>query len=146
MYAIFFYVKLGDNATITHGKLQQAFEDDAMSRAQAFRWHKIFSEDRTLNEGEQRSGRPSTTRRGDNTARVRELFRSDRRLTVRTIADEVNMNRETFHLILTEELGMRKICVKMVPRNLTEQQQNARLSAVFDIQMHYGEAAASLPT
>jgi len=146
MYAIFFYVKLGDNATITHGKLQQAFEDDAMSRAQAFRWHKIFSEDRTLNEGEQRSGRPSTTRRGDNTARVRELFRSDRRLTVKMIADEMNTNWETVRLILTEELGMRKICVKMVPRNLTEQQQNARLSAVFDIQMHYGEAAASLPT
>ena len=146
MYAIFFYVKLGDNATITHGKLQQAFEDDAMSRAQAFSWHKIFSEDRTLNEGEQRSGRPSTTRRGDNTARVRELFRSDRRLTVKMIADEMNTNWETVRLILTEELGMRKICVKMVPRNLTEQQQNARLSAVFDIQMHYGEAAASLPT
>jgi hypothetical protein len=62
------------------------------------------------------------------------------------IADEMNTNWETVRLILTEELGMRKICVKMVPRNLTEQQQNARLSAVFDIQMHYGEAAASLPT
>jgi hypothetical protein len=47
------------------------------------------------------------------------------------IADEVNMNWETVHLILTEELGMRKICTKMVPRNLTEQQRNARLSAVL---------------
>jgi len=29
-YAIFsFYVKLGDSATTTHGKLQQAFGDDA---------------------------------------------------------------------------------------------------------------------
>ena len=62
------------------------------------------------------------------------------------IADEVNMNRETVHLILTEELGMRKICAKMVPRNLTVQQRDARLSAVFDIQMHYGDAAASLLT
>ena len=32
----FFCVKLGDNATTTHGKLQQAFGDDAFSRAQAF--------------------------------------------------------------------------------------------------------------
>jgi len=31
-YAIFpFCVKLGDNATTTHGKLQQAFGEDAMS-------------------------------------------------------------------------------------------------------------------
>jgi len=36
-----FCVKLGDSAT-THGKLQQAFGDDAMSRAQAFHWHKMF--------------------------------------------------------------------------------------------------------
>ena len=37
-----FYVKLGDSATTTLGKLQQAFGDDAMSRAQAFRGNKMF--------------------------------------------------------------------------------------------------------
>jgi len=36
LYAIFFCVKLGDIATATHGILQQAFGDDAMSRTQAF--------------------------------------------------------------------------------------------------------------
>ena len=51
----FFCVKLGDSATTTHGKLQQAFEDDAMSRAQAIHWHKMFSEGRTTVEDEQRS-------------------------------------------------------------------------------------------
>jgi hypothetical protein len=56
------------------------------------------------------------------------------------------MNWETIHLIQTEELGMRKICAKMVPRNLTEQQQDVWLSAVFHIQMLYGNAAASLLT
>jgi hypothetical protein len=49
------------------------------------------------------------------------------------------MNWETVRLMPTEELGMRKICAQMAPRNLTEQQQDARLSAVFDIQMHYGD-------
>jgi hypothetical protein len=49
-YAILFCVKLGDSATTTHEKLQQAFGDDAMSRAQAFRWHKMFSEGRTIVE------------------------------------------------------------------------------------------------
>jgi hypothetical protein len=81
---------------------------------------------------------------GDNTAWVRELFRSARRITVKIIADEVNKNREIFRLILTDELGVRKICVTMVPRNLTVQQRDARVNAVFDIQMQYGEAAASI--
>jgi hypothetical protein len=61
-------------------------------------------------------------------------------------ADEVHMNRETVRLILTEEMGMRKICALMVPRNFTEQHRVARLSEVFDIQMHYVDAAASLVT
>jgi len=56
------------------------------------------------------------------------------------------MNRKIVRLILTEELGMSIICAKIAPRNLTEQQRVARLSAVFDIQMHYGDAAAFLLT
>jgi hypothetical protein len=44
------------------------------------------------------------------------------------------------------ELGMRTICPKMVSRNATEQKRDARLSGVFDIQMHFGDAAASLVT
>ena len=81
MYASFICVKLGENATKTHGKLRQTFGDDAMSRAQAFRWHKMFSEGKAAVEDEQRSGRPSTTRTGDNKTRVRELVRPDRRLS-----------------------------------------------------------------
>ena len=72
-----FCVKLGENATTTHGQLQQAFGHHAMSKEQAFRWHDMFSEGRTLVEDGQRSGRPSTTRIGDNAARVREHVRSE---------------------------------------------------------------------
>ena len=72
-YAIFLCVKPVDSATTTHGKLQQAFGDDAMSRAQAFCSHKMFSEGRTIVEDEQHSGQPSTTRTSDNTARVGEF-------------------------------------------------------------------------
>jgi hypothetical protein len=40
--------------------------------------------------------------------RVRTLVSSDRRLDVRLIVEEVNMNRETMQQIMTEDLGMRK--------------------------------------
>jgi len=49
------------------------------------------------------------------------------------IADKVSMNVATVCLILTEELGMRKICAKMVPRNLTEQQQDSQLNICADL-------------
>jgi len=49
------------------------------------------------------------------------------------IADEVNLNREAVRRILTEELGMRKVCAKMVPRNLTEQQQDVWASVYAEL-------------
>jgi len=45
--------------------------------------------------------------------------RSDRRLTLRMISSELNLNRFTAHQILTQDLDVRKVCVKMVPKNLT---------------------------
>jgi len=45
-------------------------------------------------EDDRRSGRPSISRTEENVQRVREKVRSDRRLTVRMITDELNMNSE----------------------------------------------------
>jgi len=50
------------------------------------------------------------------------------------IVDEVNLNQETVRLILREELWMRKICAKMFPRYLTQQQRDARLSVCADLE------------
>ena len=39
----------------------------------------------------------------------------------------MNLNQQTVHDILTEELGMRQICTKLVPKILTkEQKENGR--------------------
>ena len=78
-YATFWCVKFGENATITRGNLQQDSGGGVMSRAGACRWHEMFSESRTVVEEKQRSARPSATPTGDNSARVRERVRSDRR-------------------------------------------------------------------
>jgi len=75
----------------------------------------MFTEGRNLSEDEQRSGRPSATVTDDTTAWVRELLRFDRRLTVKMVADEVNMNQETVRLILTEESGMKKFVPRWCP-------------------------------
>ena len=50
-------------------------------------------------------------------------MRENRQLTVRKIAEQVNIERETVRKILTEDLGMRKVCAKMVPKELTEEQK-----------------------
>jgi len=49
------------------------------------------------------------------------------RLTVRSVAEQVNIDRETFTKILTEDLDMRKVCAKMIPKELTEEQKQTRV-------------------
>ncbi|GFV00607.1 HTH_48 domain-containing protein [Trichonephila clavipes] len=99
----------GHNGTEAFEKLQQAYGDSVLSRAQVFRRFKAFSEGRESIEDEPRSGRPSVSKTAENVVRVRDLVRSDRRLTVRMIGEELNLNHTTVHQFLTNELKMRKI-------------------------------------
>ena len=64
---------------------------------------------------------------------MRQKVQSDRRLTVRMIADELDMNSERVWRIITEDLGMRKICAKMVPRLLNEGQKKRHVQVCQDI-------------
>jgi len=120
-----FCVKLGESATVTCENLQRAYGEHSLSRVRVFRWHKSFSEGREQVEDEPRAGRPSTAKT-DNVERVRSLVRSDRRLTLRMIRSELNLNRFSVHQILTQDLDMRKVCAKMVPKNLMTQQKANR--------------------
>ena len=43
-FAIKFWVKLGKSGTVTYEKLQRAYGEHCLSRAQVLRWHKSFLE------------------------------------------------------------------------------------------------------
>ena len=60
--AIKYCVELGESATVTYEKLQRAYGEHSLSRAQVFRWHKSFLEGREQVEDEPRAGRPSTSK------------------------------------------------------------------------------------
>ena len=95
--------------------------------------HKSFLEGREQVEDEPRAGRTSTSKTDGNVERVRSLVRSDRRLTLRMISGELNLNRFTVHQILTQVLNMRKACAKMVPQNLTTEQKANRRDVCLDL-------------
>jgi len=40
----------------------------------------------------------------------------------------VNVDRETVRKIVTEDLDMRKVCAKMVPKEITEEQKQRRVT------------------
>ena len=113
-------VKLGKTATETLKMLSDVYGDSSMSRTRVIEWHKRFVEDGESVEDDPKSGRPCTSTTYTNIEKIRQLVRSDRHLTIRVIANEVGIDKETVHTILIDTLGMRNVCAKMVPRLLTE--------------------------
>ena len=66
-------------------------------------------------------------------ARVREIIRADQRLTIREVAEDVGIAFGTCQKILTEELQMRRVSAKFVPRLLTAEQKKDRVSICTDL-------------
>ena len=66
-------------------------------------------------------------------ARVREIIRADRHLTVTEVAEEVRIAFGTCQKIVTEDLRMRRVTVKFVPHLLTAEQKDDRMSICTDL-------------
>jgi len=107
--------------------LVQVYGDNAMKKTAVYKWVKRFSEGRESVTDDESSEQPATSRTEGNIAKVRQIVRENRQLTVRSIAKQVNIDRETVRKILTEDLDMRKVCAKMIPKELTEEQKQRRV-------------------
>jgi len=99
--------------------LQQAYGEDAVGRTQVFDWFRRLKGGRTSVESDPRSGRPSTSRNGEMIAKVRTIFLINRRLTVLETADDCWFSVGSCDAILTDDLGMKRVCAKFVPRLVT---------------------------
>ena len=107
---------------MTYEKLQRAYGEHTLSRAQVFRWHKPFLEGQEQVEEEPRAGRPSTSKTDDNVERLRSLVRSDSRLTLRMISSELNLNGFTVRQILTQDLALHTLgCCTTTTHHVTRQ-------------------------
>jgi len=74
-----------------------------------FKWHRAFKEGRENVECDPLSGRPISSTNGQNMEVVRAVMATDRRLSVRMIAEETGLDKSAVHRILTDYLHMRKI-------------------------------------
>ncbi|GFV23930.1 FLJ37770-like protein [Trichonephila clavipes] len=68
-----------------------------------------------------------TPNNSQNVDRVREVLRTDRLLSIQQIADTLHMSTFAVHGIKTEDLQMRKVCAKLVPKVLTQDQKELRV-------------------
>ena len=132
-YWIKFCQKLGDAQVETIRKIQQAFGNEALSPTQIKQWFKRFKDGPASVESDPRSGRPSTSRKEEVMDQVCEKVLGDRRLTVQEIVAEVGISIGSIHSILAEDLNLRRVSAKFVPKLLTEQQQELRKEVSEDM-------------
>ena len=123
-----FLVKLRKSLTEYFKLFKKVYGKDVMSRPRVFEWYKRFKSGRKEVEDDPRLGRPSTATTDENIIRVKQLVRSDRRLTVRMVADELGLNRKSVRTIVLHDQGMRKVCAKLVPKILSEDQKQRRVN------------------
>jgi len=83
--------------TETFKLLTESYGEDCMSRARVFEWHKRFLEGRESVKDDDCPGCPRTAY---NIEKVRDVIQKDRRLCVRAVAEEVNLDRESIWRIL----------------------------------------------
>ena len=106
--------------------LQTAFRPSCMNRASVFERHKRFKECReSVGDGE-RCGRSKEVRRTELIGQIKNFMDKNRRVSIETISAQFDVSVGTVHIIIREELKMRKICAKFVPRVLREYQKERR--------------------
>jgi len=98
-----------------------------------FKWHKAFKEGQENVEDDPRAGRPISSTNYQNVEVVRAVMAKECRLSVRMIAEETGLDKSAVHRILTDRLHMRKICARLVPKNLSVEQKANWLEICQDL-------------
>ena len=106
--------------------LQTAFQPSCMNQASVFEWHKRFKEGRESVRDDERCGRSKEVRTPELIGQIKNFVDKDHRMSIETISALFDVSVGTVHTIIRNELKMRKICTKFVPRVLREDQKERR--------------------
>ena len=106
--------------------LQTAFQPSCMNRASVFEWHKRFKEGKESVRDDERCGKSKEVRTPELIGQITNFMDKAHRVSIETISARFDVSEKTVHTIIREELKMRKICAKFVPRVLREYQNERR--------------------
>jgi uncharacterized protein related to proFAR isomerase len=115
-------VKIGKSATDTLEMLREAFVTHSLSRTEVFECHSRLKAGRVSVDDVQLSGRPRNNKATEYVEKIRELNHEDDRGTIHMLADTVGISYGFGQERLTENLNMRRIVAKFVPRLLINDQ------------------------
>ncbi|UYV80763.1 hypothetical protein LAZ67_19001657 [Cordylochernes scorpioides] len=108
--------------------LTVAYGEATLDRSNVYRRYKMFSEGREDVNDEERAGRPSTSTTDEKINEVEKMILANRRITVREVAEDLNISIGSCHSIFINDLGMRRVAAKFVPKLLNCDQKQNRMN------------------
>ncbi|UYV83400.1 hypothetical protein LAZ67_23000892 [Cordylochernes scorpioides] len=108
--------------------LTVAYGEATLDRSKVYRWYKMFSEGRVDVNDEERAGRPRTSTTDEIINEVEKMILANRRITVREVAEDLNISIGSCHSIFINDLGMRRIAAIFVPKLLNCDQKQHRMN------------------
>jgi histone-lysine N-methyltransferase SETMAR len=117
------FVKEGLTPNEIHSKFIKVYRDSSPSFSTIKEWAAEFKRGHTSLEDDPREGRPKSATPPEIIEQVHDMILDDRRMKVREIAETTGISKERVGYILHEELGMKKLCARWVPRLLTADQK-----------------------
>jgi len=114
---------LGKTAAETVTMLREALKEEALSQAKVYEWVSGFKRSDMSLEDQPPSGRPSTSRIEENFKKIHNAIKYDCRRTIDELEALTGVSWSSCQRILTEELHMKRVAAKFVPRLLSEAQR-----------------------
>jgi hypothetical protein len=122
-----FFVKEGLPPNEIHSKFIDVYGDSSPSFSTIKKWAAKFKCGRTSLEDDPCEGHPKSAIPPEIIEQVHNMVLDDRRIKVREIAQTMGISKELVGYILREELHMKKLCARWVPRLLTADQKRIRM-------------------
>jgi len=119
--------KLNKTAAEIQRMLREAFSEQALSQARTSEWFKHFKDGREFVEDRKHSGQSTTCTTLEMIAKVCEIILEDRKQTIHNVFNCIGLSYGSRQCILADELNMRRIAAKFVPRLLKNDQRDHRV-------------------
>jgi hypothetical protein len=122
--------RLGKRGAQILAELTEIHGEEAISKAAVYRWISEFKDgQREVFADKSARGRPTCPTRKLLIEKIKSILASDRRVTVRELADRLGSPKTSIHRVFTEDLAMVKLSALWVSRLLTDEMKAARVEA-----------------
>ena len=124
-----FFTKEGAKAKEIHRCMADVYGDSSPKYSTVAKWSAEFKHGRDSLEDDPRPGRPADIISQEMIDRVERLVLNNRRIKVAELASECGISNGSVYTIIHEHLGMSKVSVRWVPRNLNMQERQQRVES-----------------